>query len=185
MASIRQVKNWSCHPSVGRGCKCTEDHVIRHRVSRPAISLFLSLNDSTMAISLLDLPEEVILGIISLLPATTLPCVERTSKSLRRFAREPTVWRMLCRTSYRFWDDLKEMKSAFAEPIGVFDWKRLFVMRFIKSCLVKEQLDSILSEQHGRIAKFNKIAKYGYEAKDTLLEQLQGAANQDDGLCRT
>jgi hypothetical protein len=144
-----------------------------------------------MTISLLDLPEEVILAIISLLPATSLPCIEQTSQSLRRFALEPTVWRSLCQASYRYWNDARETKSKFQEPIGALDWKKLFVMRYLKARLVEQQLDSILSEQHGRIAKFHEIARCGYEAKDTLLKQMgakpaaaAAAAYRDDGLCR-
>lgn len=59
------------------------------------------------------------------------------------------------------------------------DWKALFILRYEIDGTVAELLDSILARQAGRIEKFRSVIGFGYDAKDTLLRNIQVQEGHD------
>ncbi|KAI9822917.1 MAG: hypothetical protein M1832_002942 [Thelocarpon impressellum] len=136
------------------------------------------------AVSLLDLPDEVIQTILYHVPPLSLPAVHRTSKRLNRLATEPLLWRHHCQTQFRYWDQRHKIREKFAGSALAVDWKDVFVKRVGTDRRTTELLDGILSSQTGRIDKFQSIVGQGYDVKDTLLRHLNVGDEADDVLAR-
>ena len=68
--------------------------------------------------------------------------------------------------------------------MGDVDWKMLYMHRVTVDTQTTAILDSILADQVNRIKKFNYIAEFGYDAKDTLLRHCQTSESAEDVLAR-
>jgi F-box protein 21 len=68
--------------------------------------------------------------------------------------------------------------------VGDVDWKNLYTHRSNIDSKTTAILDSILEDQVNRIGKFNAIAKFGYDAKDTLLRHCRTGETAGDVLAR-
>ena len=55
-------------------------------------------------ISLSELPEELLRGILSFLPAQSLAAVEATSRRFRTLANDPLLWRQRCQAAFIYWE---------------------------------------------------------------------------------
>ena len=64
------------------------------------------------------------------------------------------------------------------------DWKAVFRERHELDRSIRQSLDSILRKQSGRIAEAEAVVSYGYDAKDTLLRNLQVEETSEDVLAR-
>ncbi|KAL3426181.1 F-box domain-containing protein [Phlyctema vagabunda] len=132
-----------------------------------------------------SLPDEVIQQILYYVPPfDTLHSVQRTSRRLLRASNEPLLWRYHCRFGFRYWDSKHRITQKLRGPVGNVDWKLLFLHRQRVAHRTDGLLDSILQDQIGRIAKFQEIAEFGYDAKDVLLQHCGTDESADDVLAR-
>lgn len=63
-------------------------------------------------------------------------------------------------------------------------WKNLYIYRTAVESMVSDLLEKILAGQTNRIARYESIARFGYDAKDVLLRNCNAADNAEDVLAR-
>jgi len=132
-----------------------------------------------------DLPDEVLDQVLHYLsPKQTILNFQRASKRFARLSEEPLLWRYYCRTEFKYWDAKHRIKQKFDGDAGDVEWKKLYIHRKQIDIRTSELLDSILSQQIGRIEKAKDISEFGYDAKDTLLRNCQAEMHRDDVLAR-
>ena len=132
-----------------------------------------------------DLPDEVLQHILYYLePEETLLSVQLVSRRIYTLIQEPLLWRYHCKTSFHYWDEKHDIRRRFNGHIDGTDWLELFLERRHADATTTRLVDSILSEQIGRIDKTNQIGAFGYDAKDTLLRHRRASPNSSDVLAR-
>jgi F-box protein 21 len=140
-----------------------------------------------------DLPAEIVQSILFFLPPESLCDVRATSKQLHSIADTPLLWRYHCRTQYRFWDPIHNIKRKLASPISVTDWKQLFISRRLIDAEVHDMVDEVVRTPHNRIHTIEDISiqRYGsavvansYDVKDALLSHYNVAEDKEDHLAR-
>ena len=135
--------------------------------------------------SISDLPDEVLDQVLyHLSPEQTALNVRRASKRFARLSEEPLLWRYYCRTEFTYWDAKHHIKQKMGGDVSDVEWEKLYIYRKQIDTRTSELLDSILSEQIGRIDKTKDISEFGYDAKDILLRNCQAETNTDDVLAR-
>ena len=138
----------------------------------------------TMAITINDLPDEVLQQIIFLLPPQdTLNSIQRLSPRFYKLANEPLLWRYHCRHQFKYWDSKHRIQESLSGSVGDVDWKDLYAFRCRTDADVTQTLNRILDSQVGRIKKFEQVTLHGYDVKDVLLRQSH-TTNQSDQLAR-
>ncbi|POS84269.1 hypothetical protein EPUL_003257, partial [Erysiphe pulchra] len=136
-------------------------------------------------ITLLRLPEEVIQKILVFCdPDDIYLNVKSVCKRLYRLVGEPLLWRYHCFVSFRYWDSRHCIQDKLCRPTDLVDWKSLYCYRKMVDLKTTDLLNSILQKQTDRISKYEAIAKFGYDAKETLLRHIQIDENAHDVLAR-
>lgn len=130
------------------------------------------------------LPDEVIQSILCYSPPQAAAALEQTSRRFRDVTSEPLLWRFYCRTSYQYWDNSHDISRKLISPPTDADWKQLYIQRHLTDITTTQLLDSILASQTGRTRKFERIARFGYDAKDTLLRNLRPGIDDEYELSR-
>lgn len=131
------------------------------------------------------LPGEVVQHILYYLPPLDiLSNIQRLSKRFSRLADEPLLWRHHCYIQFKYWDPKHRIRQKFVGNVGDVDWKRLYIYRQKTDLQTTRILNSILAGQIDRIEKFEMIAGFGYDAKDTLLRHCHTADIAEDVLAR-
>ncbi|RDW67908.1 hypothetical protein BP6252_09304 [Coleophoma cylindrospora] len=142
-------------------------------------------NDPSPHQSLDTLPDEILQHILFYISShETLATVQRLSKRLNRLCSEPLLWRYHCLFDFQYWDTKHQIQEKFRGNVGDVDWKALYIHRRTVIHRTTEVLDSVLEVQVGRIEKFQQIAEFGYDAKDTLLKHCQTDDIAEDVLAR-
>ncbi|KAL2864864.1 Hemimethylated DNA-binding protein YccV like-domain-containing protein [Aspergillus lucknowensis] len=137
-----------------------------------------------MVLSLGDLPEEILQSILLFSHPSGTAALERTARRFRGVTNEPLLWRHYCLTHFKFWAPKHDMSAKLLSPISAVDWKGLYVSRHFVDIAAGQLLDSILTNQTGRIGKFQSVISFGYDAKDTLLRNLSIEPGAEDYLAR-
>ncbi|RKF62210.1 putative f-box domain-containing protein [Erysiphe neolycopersici] len=136
-------------------------------------------------INFLRLPEEVVQKIFFFCePDDINQNVMRVCKRLYRLVNEPLLWRHYCLSSFRYWDSRHCIQEKLCGPTDLVDWRSLYCYRKMVDLKTTDLLDSILQKQTNRISKYEAIAKFGYDAKETLLRHIQVEENAHDVLAR-
>lgn len=131
------------------------------------------------------LPDEVLQHILYYVsPRDLLLHIQLVSKRLHGLGSEPLLWRYHCRTQFNYWDSKHRIRQKFRGSVGDVDWKTLYMHRQNVDSQTTALLDSILEDQVNRIKKFNFIAEFGYDAKDTLLRHCHTSETAEDVLAR-
>ena len=136
-----------------------------------------------MALTLNDLPIEVLNHIISYLSPSSLPTVQTVSRKFHELPR-PVLWRDHCRTHFKYWNSEHDLQQRLSGTILESDWKKLFSDRYSMDRAITRDIDGILASQRNRIEKAESIMDYGYDAKDTLLRHIDVADDVEDVLAR-
>ena len=136
------------------------------------------------AMTLFDLPSEVIDQIILFIPPAYLPTVELVSKQFNIFAKQPVIWRQHCQTQFSAWNAGRKIDQRLAGNVRDTDWKAFFTERHGIDRAITREINSILNSQSSRIKKSTIIVQFGYEAKDTLLRHCNVGDEVDDVLAR-
>ncbi|TGZ80158.1 YccV-like-domain-containing protein [Ascodesmis nigricans] len=118
--------------------------------------------------TLLFLPRELLLQIISYLPDEDNVSVAQTCTKLKLVCSWPVENRKRC-LQYKYWEDEHDISNKFAHrPITDIDWRKMFTHRFNVDRRTTAILNRIIESPTNRIVHFNEIADFGYDAKDTL-----------------
>ena len=133
--------------------------------------------------SLDGLPNEVIQQILYHVPSRQITALLQTSRKFNQLAH-PLLWQHYCKIQFKYWESDHCIKEKFRNDIHKVDWKRIFIDRQLINRSTDDALESILSTQSGRIEKFEQVAKYGYDAKDTLLHHMNVGDEAEDVLAR-
>lgn len=136
-----------------------------------------------MAITLNELPNEIIYQIILCIPPASVPKVQQVSRQLNDLA-QPVLWRYHCRAQYNYWKPEREIHKKYSGSVAKVDWKKIFLERHSTDRAITYHLNSILSSQMSRIEKAQAITAHDYEAKDTLLRHLNVGKEAEDVLAR-
>ena len=132
---------------------------------------------------LTDLPNEIIFQILTYLPPASVPTLQRVSQRLNELS-QPLLWRYYCRTQFKYWSEHHNIQKKFVDDVTKVDWKKVFLERHSVDRTTTTQLNSILSSQTCRIEKAEKIVRYGYDAKDSLVRHLRVEDDAEDVLAR-
>lgn len=137
------------------------------------------------AITLVDLPDEVIQHVLLFAPAASIFNFSLTCKRLNLIANDPSLWRACCRADFTYWDESHSIKQKFAASLASTDWKLLYIQRQQIDYETTELLDTIIFRQQDRIEQFQLIVENGgYDVKDTLLRHLRVSDDAEDVLAR-
>lgn len=123
---------------------------------------------TTQFSSFLALPEEVISVIVSYVPDQALLDLSKVNRKLNRICSSPLELRQRC-LKYEYWEPRHDIarKRAHRRP-GEIDWRELFLWRYNVEISTTKLLDAIIEYPIEHIVRFNKIADFGYDAKDCL-----------------
>ncbi|KAK4497463.1 hypothetical protein PRZ48_011914 [Zasmidium cellare] len=134
---------------------------------------------------LFELPDELLEAIVSYLPPTATLSFGTTSRRANKITYEPLVWRRHCRNTWRYWEKSHVLEERLELPPTRTKWRQLFNERRRIDREAQELFDQMLTTQQWRFERMEKIASWGYDVKDLLL-QLRDATPDDaeDVLCR-
>lgn len=128
----------------------------------------------TAKASIVDLPNEVLQQILYYIePRDTLRNVSLSSKRFAELVRDPLLWRHYCGTKFTYWDARHDIETKYKANVTDVDWKALYLYRQNADEQTTETFEHILDSQAGRIQRYEDIAEYGYDSKDTLLRHCQ------------
>lgn len=136
-----------------------------------------------MAITLSELPIEILHQIISYVPPSSVPSVHIVSRKFNNLS-QPLLWRYHCRTQFKYWSHEHDIKQKLSGSVIETDWKRLFSERYSIDRSITCDIDGILASQRNRIEKAERIMGRGYDAKDALLQHLNVDDDAEDFLAR-
>lgn len=136
-----------------------------------------------MAITLSELPIEILHQIISYIPPLSVPTVQTVSRKFNDLP-QPLLWRDHCRTHFKYWSPEHDLQQKLSGAAPESNWKKLFSDRYIIECSTTRDVNSILASQMKRIEKVERILGYGYDAKDALLQHLNVGDDAEDVLAR-
>ena len=139
--------------------------------------------DLIMAITLSELPTEVLHQIISYIPPSSVPTVQKVSHRFYNLP-QPFLWRNHCLSHFKYWSLEHDIRQKLAGDIGETDWKKLFSNRYDIDRSITCDVDGILASQRNRIEKAERIMNHGYNAKDALLQHLNIGDDAEDVLAR-
>lgn len=131
------------------------------------------------------LPEEIIQKILLYCDPDDISLnLQRVCQRLQRLSNEPFLWRHNCQLEFRYWDIKHCIQDKYLCPVGDVDWKSLYRYRKKVDLKTTQLLNSIICTQKSRISKYEAIAEFGYDAKDTLLRHIGVDENTEDVLAR-
>ena len=134
--------------------------------------------------SLINLPDELIQQILRHVPPISIPAVQQVSRQFNNLTKEPLLWRHYCIKNFRYWGQEHGFQQKLRGYVIDVDWEELYKHRYIIDRTTHRCLDSILASQIGRIGKYQEIVDLGYDAKDTLMHELDVGDDAEDVLAR-
>ena len=137
-----------------------------------------------MVLSLDSLPQEILHNILCYCSPCSCAALEQTARRFKCIANEPVLWRLYCRSQFKFWDARHDLARRLTGPLSAVNWKALYISRHLADRSTCQILDSILATQTGRIEKFRSILDYGCDAKDALLRNISPVVTECDYLAR-
>ena len=136
-----------------------------------------------MAVTLSELPIEILHQIISYIPPSSVPTVQRVSRKFNNLP-QPLLWHDHCRIQFKYWSPEHDIQQKLSEAVLETDWKKLFSKRYSIDRSIACDVDGILASQRNRIVKAERIMGHGYDAKDALLQHLNVGDDAEDVLAR-
>ncbi|KAM5352092.1 hypothetical protein ACJ41O_004815 [Fusarium nematophilum] len=132
-----------------------------------------------------QVPDEIIQHLLYYIPPEhNLLSFQLLSHRLRRLANEPILWRFHCQSNFSFWHPDHDIRRRLRERASDTPWKNLFILRKRRNAQLDVLLKEILASKVGRLRRFEKVCKFGYDAKDFLLEQCNADGSVEDVLAR-
>lgn len=134
--------------------------------------------------SLDSLPQEILHNILCYCHPRSCAALEQTARQFRCITNEPVLWRLYCKSQFKFWDSRHNLGPKLTGPLSAVNWKALYIHRHLADRATCRILDSILATQTGRIEKSRSILNFGCDAKDALLRNVSAKADEVDYLAR-
>ena len=135
--------------------------------------------------SLINLPTEILEAIFLHLNPRSLISVSQANRFIKQLTADaPIIWRHFCQIYFKTWDARHNIAAKFTGPLYDVDWRALFISRVKIQENTRVLLDHIVATQHERIRCINEIADFGYDAKETLLQQCACPDDAEDVLAR-
>ncbi|KAF2122485.1 Hemimethylated DNA-binding protein YccV like-domain-containing protein [Lophiotrema nucula] len=131
-----------------------------------------------------ELPNEILEAIFLNLDPRSLASVSQTTKHFKDVTDVPAIWWNHCVTQFRSWAPSHDFAAKSRGPLSDVDWRALFIRRTNITKDTRRLLESILASQQNRIRYINEVAEFGYDAKDTLLQECACPDDADDVLAR-
>ncbi|KAJ4255016.1 hypothetical protein NW762_009820 [Fusarium torreyae] len=132
-----------------------------------------------------QIPDEIIQHLLYYIPPEdNLSSFQFLSRRLRLLANEPLLWKYHCRSNFGFWHPEHNFHRRLRGRASGTPWKELFIVRKSRNMQLEHLLDEILATKVGRLKRFEKVCKLGYDAKDFLLEQCNADEAAEDVLAR-
>ncbi|KAJ4421518.1 hypothetical protein N0V85_000168 [Neurospora sp. IMI 360204] len=131
-------------------------------------------------------PDELIRHILLYVsPEDNVLNIQPVSRRFYHIANEPLLWRYLCRNAFTFWRPEHYFFAKLSDPRPTtIEWKKLWLRRKGQNHLIKRLLDEILTTRYHQLKNIQRICRFGYDAKDFLLEQCHVDESHDDVLAR-
>ena len=135
--------------------------------------------------SLERLPDEVFqLLLYYVPPVDNLRGVQLLSRRFYDLSNGSLLWKYHCRTSFRFWRPHHDFPNKLQQKPKEVDWKSLFLVRHGHNITISRLLDEVVASRSSRWRKFERICKFGYDAKDILIQQSHTDESAKDVLAR-
>ncbi|KAF5677218.1 hypothetical protein FHETE_1730 [Fusarium heterosporum] len=132
-----------------------------------------------------QIPDEIIQHLLYFIPAEDiLLSFQFLSHRLRHLANESLLWRYHCQTNFEFWHPNHKFHRRLKGRASDTPWKEIFIIRKSRNAQLSRLLDDIIATKVGRLKRFEKVCKLGYDAKDFLLEQCNADESAEDVLAR-
>lgn len=136
-----------------------------------------------MAVTLSELPIEVLHQIISFIPPSSIPTLQIVSRKFRDLP-QPLLWHYHCRTQFKYWSQEHELQQKLSGAVNETDWKKLFSDHYSIDRSVTRDVNGILAGQRNRIEKAERMMNHGYDARDALIQNLNVGDGAEDVLAR-
>jgi F-box protein 21 len=134
---------------------------------------------------LTDLPAELLEAIFIHLNPRSLFEVSLTNKSFHKVTTDaPVIWRHFCLTRFKWWSPDHQIAAKAAAPLSSVEWRSLFIYRVKVKQNTRRLLNEALETQQRRIHRINEVATFGYDAKETLLQEMACPDDAEDVLAR-
>lgn len=131
------------------------------------------------------LPTELLEAILLLLDEHDLLSVSLVCGQIYRHITESAlIWRSLCISRFGYWDDRHSIATKLTRPIADVDWRSLFIERIDIERQTRSFLGTTLSTQSHRNQPIDAVARFGYDAKETLLRETVCPDDAEDVLAR-
>ncbi|RPB17781.1 hypothetical protein P167DRAFT_601575 [Morchella conica CCBAS932] len=138
----------------------------------------------TSKVSLLSIPDEVLIDVIRYVPDDDIFNTSRVCKKLYNIINSPLQWKERC-LKLRYWEPKHKIKEKVNNPLPLeVDWKSLFVWKWQVNSRTARLLGEITSSSVHRIPKFHEIGSFDYDAKEYLLDQTKASKDLEDVLAR-
>lgn len=135
-------------------------------------------------VSLLSIPDEVLIDVIRYIPDDDIFNTSRVCKKLYNIINSPLQWKERC-LKFRYWEPKHKIKAKINNPFPLeVDWKSLFVWKWHVNSRTARLLGEITSSSVHRIPKFHEIGSFDYDAKEYLLDQTKAPKDLEDVLAR-
>lgn len=132
-----------------------------------------------------DMPDEIIRQVIQhVAPHEAFDNCPLVSKTFKRVAFDPLLWKVFCQTSFRFWNPEHDLHKKLLLRASQTPWRDLWRRRKYRNDLIARLLNGIIATKVDRFAKMGRICELGYDAKDYLLEQINTPDSVEDSLAR-
>lgn len=138
-----------------------------------------------MAPALTELPVEILEAIFFHLDPQSLLAVAQSCRRIKALTSDaPLIWRHFCQTHFKTWDSRHRMDAKFAGPLSNVDWRSVFIKRVRTERETLRLLNGVLGSQCNRTQNIDKIAEFGYDAKEALLREATCDEAGEDFLAR-
>lgn len=135
--------------------------------------------------SLQQIPDEIIQHLLYYVPPEdNLSSFQYLDHRLRHLANESLLWKYHCQSSFTYWNPEHNFYRCLRDRASNTPWKKIFLIRKSRNAQVERLLVEILETKVGRLKRFEKVCKLGYDAKDYLLEQCHADESAEDVLAR-
>lgn len=132
-----------------------------------------------------QIPDEIIQHLLYYIsPEDNLLSFQFLSHRLRHLANESLLWRYHCQIRFEYWHPQHNFHRRLKGRASDTPWKQIFILRKSRNAQLNRLLDDIVATKVGRLKRFEKVCKLGYDAKDFLLEQCNADEAAEDVLAR-
>lgn len=129
------------------------------------------------------LPDEVIQAIIFYLDAISTLRLSQVSKKFNRDVDEPLLWKHFYQRDFKFQSSGGDLAAKLKDN-NFRQWRQVYSVRSKAARHTRHEIQAMIDEPTGRIARTQTILDHGYEIKDDLIQLYLDAKNTDHYLAQ-